>query len=268
MLEKIKENDDVFIRDGGSDDGIGCGSINNDGHLYFIDTKKGEALRLPEKYKDTPIVLYHPCGGYQEGLIMVSLLGEIDLQYHHTFMDTAGIWGWIDLDGNEVIPPQYIFAMSFFNGRATVCKGSWSIDEHNRYSSDTEQWGIIDRTGKEIVPFMFDEIFDIEDTDRFILCHIGGWEKGNNCIYDIDDKKILVKLDFDFDNSYIFNHCFFSGGHICFDKHIPGEETDYMYAYSIKNSNWTAYHEKYEGRKLNGQTKIVVRKDGNDIIIF
>lgn len=73
-MEKIilKETDNVFIRDGGK--AVGCGSVNNDGNLYYIDTEKGEALRLPDKYKNTPIILYHPCGGFQEGLIMVSLL--------------------------------------------------------------------------------------------------------------------------------------------------------------------------------------------------
>ena len=140
-MEKIilTENDKVFIFDGGNG-GIGCGSINDNSELYFIDTNNGEAFRLPEKYRDTPIILYHPCGGFQEGMIMVSLLGEIHLQYHHTFGDTAGIWGWINLDGNEVIPPQYVYAMSFFDGRAIVCKGDWEVDERERYWCNNEQW--------------------------------------------------------------------------------------------------------------------------------
>ena len=68
-MEKIllKETDRAFIRDD-NEDGIGCGSVNEDGHLYLIDNNKHEAYRLPDKYKDTPIILYHPCGGYQEGL--------------------------------------------------------------------------------------------------------------------------------------------------------------------------------------------------------
>ena len=112
-MEKIrlKETDNAYIRDGNRG-GLGCGIVNNDGYLYLIDESKREAYRLPEKNKDTRLILYHPCGGYQDGLIMVSTLGEIDLRYHHDFYDTAGMWGWIDLEGNEVIPPQYVFAMS------------------------------------------------------------------------------------------------------------------------------------------------------------
>ena len=55
-MEKIiiTEKDNTFIRDGGFGEmsKIGCGDVNNDGHLYFIDTEKMEAYRLPDKYKD------------------------------------------------------------------------------------------------------------------------------------------------------------------------------------------------------------------------
>lgn len=268
-MEKVKlfENDDVFIMDE-HDKNIGCGHINNDGHLYFIDKTKREAIRLPEKYRDTPIILYHPCGGYQEGLIMVSLLGEVDLQYHHTFGDTAGMWGWIDLEGNEVIPPQYIYALSFDAGRAIVCKGEWSVNEKGEYWSDEENWGIIDTTGKEIVPCMFDEIFFIDETERYILCHKGGWKEGCNCIYDIEAGEVILEMDFDFDNGYMFNEVFFHDNCICFDEHEPGKEEDYIYIYSLSEKKWLQYHEKYENRELNGETKIVVNKDGHDIIVF
>ena len=267
-MEKIRltEADYIFIRDDSNT--VGCGSINNDGHLYFIDVEKGEAYRLPDKFKDTPIILYHPCGGFQEGLIMVSLLGEIDLQYHHTFGDTAGMWGWIDLEGNEIIPPQYVYAMSFFEGRAIVCKGDWTIDANGRYWCDNEQWGIIDKSGKEIVPCQFDEIFDIEGTERYILCHKGGWQDGSNCIYDVELGEVLLDLDFDFDNGYMFNECFFTNESICFDEHIPGKGIDYLYVYSIEEKKWIVYREPYEERELNGETKVVVNKDGKDIIVF
>ena len=262
----LSENDHIFIRD--DNDSIGCGNINDDGHLYFIDIPNMVAYQLPDKYKDTPIILYHPCGGYQDGLIMVSLLGEIDLQYHHDFHDTAGIWGWIDLDGNEVIPPQFIYAMSFFEGRAIVCRGKWQIDESGRYRSDIENWGVIDTAGEEIIPCQYDEIYEVEDTDRFYLCHKGGWKDGKNCIYDIVNKQEVVDLDFAFENGYMFNSCFYADGCIWFDEHLAGEETDYISAFSPEKKEWVVLHEKYEQRELNGKTKIVVQKDGEEIIVF
>lgn len=100
---KLTDKDNILILDGG--EVKGCGSVNQDGFLYFIDMEEMTAIRLPEKYKDTPIYLYYPCGGYNEGLIMVSLLGDIDLKYYPQYYGTQGIWGWINIDGDEVIPP-------------------------------------------------------------------------------------------------------------------------------------------------------------------
>ena len=263
---QIKETDYVIIRDGGEN--IGCGNINNDGKLYFINKDKGEAYLLPEKYWQTPLILYYPCGGYNEGLIMVSLLGEINLQYHHTFYNTAGIWGWLDLDGNEVIEPQYVYAMKFCDGQAIVCKGEWNIDEQGKYWCDNEKWGIIDKQGKELMPCAFDEIFFIDDTERYILCHEGGWENGHNAVFDMEAGKIILKCDFDFDNGYMFNECFFDNGNIVFCNHLPGEEKDYIYVYSTDENKWLYYEELVKEVEFNGETKIVVEKDGQEIIVY
>lgn len=268
-LEKIvlSETDALCIRQH-AEDGRGCGHVNNDGHLYFIDQPDRVAYRLPDAYKDTPIVLYHPCGGYQDGLIMVSLMGEVRLQYFHTFSDTAGVWGWIDMDGNAVIEPQFVFAMSFFNGRAIVCKGEWCMNENEEYWCDEERWGIIDRRGKEIVPCRYDEVYAIDDTDRFILCHKNGWEKGCSCIFDIDTGKELPELDLSFDNGYMLNSCFYHDGCICFTEHEPGGEVDYIYAYHVGDKKWLCYHEACRGRTLDGKMRITVHKDGNEIMVF
>ena len=263
---KLKESDNIFIRDGG--DTIGCGNVNNDGKLYFINKEKGEAYILPEKYWQTPIIMYHPCGGYDDGLIMVSLLGKIRLQYHHTFGDTAGIWGWLDTEGNEVIPPQYVYAMTFDEGRAIVCKGEWSVDDEGHYWCDDEQWGIIDKQGNEVMPCAFDEIFFIDNTDRYVLCHEGGWKSGNNAIFDLEAGKIILKCDFDFDNGYMFNECFFDNGNIVFDEHIPGEAKNYVYVYSTQTKEWIYYRELVEEVELNGETRVVVNKDGHEIIVY
>lgn len=263
----LSDADKVFIRQH-AEDGRGCGDINDDGHLYFIDETNHVAYQLPDEYKYTPLILYHPCGGYQDGLIMVSLMNRPDLQYHHTFYDTAGMWGWIDLDGEVVIKPQYIFAMSFYNGRAIVCKGQWAVDDNGRYWCDEEKWGIIDRTGKEIVPCLYDEIFDIDNTDSYVLCHKNGWKNGCNCVFDIHSGTEVFDMDFDFDNGYMFNSCFYSNGDIVFTEHEPGGGVDYIFAYGLAEKRWLLYHEEYRERTLNGKTKIVVQKDGQDIIVF
>ena len=266
-MEKIilKATDNVFIRDGGGE--VGCGTINNDGHLYFIDKPNGVASRLPDKYKDTPMYLIPSCGGYQDGLIMVSLYGKLDLQYYHEFSGSAGMWGWIDLEGNEVIPPQYIYAYSFEDGEAIVCKGVWEIDDQNRYWCKNEKWGIINTKGEEIVPFMFDEIDRIENTEKYILCHEGGWKDGHYCVFDVLSGKNAFVLDFDFDNGYMFNECYFDNDHIIFDQHNAGEGTDYVYAYSLLENQWTAYKEIVEDPEYDKDSH-TVNVDGKDIIVY
>ncbi|MBQ8536453.1 MAG: WG repeat-containing protein [Clostridia bacterium] len=268
-LKKIKlfPDDRTFIRDG-NDDGFGCGTINDDGHLYLIDENDQEAYLLPDCYANTHICLYPSCGGYRDGLIMVSLLGELDLQYHHNLYAASGLWGWIDLEGNEVISPQYVYAMHFWNGRAVVCRGKWSVDENGRYWCENEQWGIIDQLNNEIVPCQYDELFEIDDTEQYVLCHKDGWKDGCNCIYDIERQQEILDLDFDFDNGYMFNSCFYTDGCIFFDEHIPGGGIDYIYVYSVVKGEWIAYREPYTEREYNGQKKMVVQKDGKDIIIF
>lgn len=52
-----------------------------------------------------------------------------------------GLWGYIDKDGNEVIPCQYESAKGFVNSRAVVEKG--------------DLYGCIDTKGREVIPFEY-----------------------------------------------------------------------------------------------------------------
>lgn len=89
--------------------------------LCLIDKNNKTIKKLPEKYQNTPIYIYPPCGGLDNGLIMVNALGKIDLQYDHNLYPCSGLWGWLDLDFNTVIEPKYIFAQHFCKiGRAHV----------------------------------------------------------------------------------------------------------------------------------------------------
>lgn len=52
-----------------------------------------------------------------------------------------GKWGYVDLDGNELIPPTYEEAKSFSNGLAAV--------------SDGELWGFINKDGTLVIDYTF-----------------------------------------------------------------------------------------------------------------
>ena len=258
------------------EDGFGVGYIHDldpTNPYYLLDSNTMTATVIPEKYQQTPIGVYPFYGGYSEGLVMISDFGELDLQYHHNRRSCAGMWGWLDKDMNIVIEPKYIYAMNFVDGKAIVCKGDWDIkttaDGKEQYWCDNEQWGIIDKNEKEIVPCRFDEVYEIENTDRLYFVHEGGWENGHYAIFDTDTQDIILVLDFDFDIGYMFNECFVTDENILvFDEHLPGEEKDLIYAYDLINKRYIAHGEPLEGRTYNGETKSVVNKDGEDIIIF
>ena len=55
-----------------------------------------------------------------------------------------GKWGFIDLQGEFVIEPQYICARSFSNGLAAVYDGN--------------AWGFIDTDGKLAIPYQFIDV--------------------------------------------------------------------------------------------------------------
>ena len=50
------------------------------------------------------------------------------------------MWGWIDIEGNEIIAPKYVYATNFDGDYAIVCKGQWTIDNQGKYWCENEQW--------------------------------------------------------------------------------------------------------------------------------
>lgn len=99
--------------------------------------------------------------------------------------------------------------------------------------------------------------------------HEGGWKTGHYSIYDSKEKTIILELDFDFDIGYMFNECFLAdNGLLVFVDHQPGEGLDYLYAYDLSNKKYVAYKAEYTERTLDGESKVVVNKDGQDIIVF
>ena len=203
---------------------------------------------------------------------MVSTMGEMDLQYHHNRRSCAGMWGWLDSDLNTVIEPKYVYAMNFWNGRAVVCKGEWTTVEKDgklQYWCENEGWGVIDQQDREIVPCRFDELYEIEGTDRLYFVHEGGWDNGYFAIFDVQEQKVILNLDFDFDMGYMFNECFVADGDILvFMDHLPGKGEDLIYAYDLHSKKYVAYAESYTERTLNGESRVVVQKDGKEIIVF
>lgn len=271
-----RDGTEIFIlQEHGGDEPFGVGHIHDmdpANPLYLFDKEKKIAKTLPAQYQETPVLCYPFCGGYSEGLLMVSTMGELDLQYHHNRYPCAGMWGWLNSDLQTVIEPKYVYAMNFWNGRAIVCKGEWGTVEKDgklQYWCENEGWGVIDQQEQEIVPCRFDELYEIDDTDRLYLVHEGGWNDGHYAVFDVQEQKGILVLDFNFDLGYMFNECFVAEGDILvFMDHLPGKGEDLIYAYDLHGKKFVAYAESYTERTLNGESKVVVNKDGQDIIVF
>lgn len=131
---------------------------------------------------------YQEIGDYSEGMCRVSTLKLrfMDLAYHSDYDQIAGTWGFVNESGEEVIPPQYIYATDFENGIAIVAKGKWTIDpkwdnkyNQGRYWTEEELWGAIDKDGNEVIPFIFDEIKHFFDRSDMFMVHYGGWKDGH-----------------------------------------------------------------------------------------
>ena len=272
---KYRDGTEIFILQDYDEEDFGVGHIRGmdpSDPMYLFDKKNKIAKTLPAQYQETPVICYPFCGGFSEGLLMVSAMGELDLQYHHNRYACAGMWGWLDSDLNTVIEPKYVYAMNFWNGRAIVCKGEWTTVEKKgklQYWCENESWGIIDQQDHEIVPCRFDELYEIEGTDRLYFVHEGGWDNGHFAIYDVLEQKVILNLDFDFDMGYMFNECFVADGDILvFMDHLPGKDEDLIYAYDLHNKKFIVYAESNTERTLNGESKVIVQKDGKDIIVF
>lgn len=70
------------------------------------------------------------------------------------------LWGYLDEQGREVIPPQFRDARSFIQGFAVV-------------QNDQDKYGLIDKQGKLVIPFLYDQMGD-QFVEEFIRVQRGG----------------------------------------------------------------------------------------------
>jgi len=84
---------------------------------------------------------------FSEGIATVVIHGGMNSGRDDTF-------GFIDRDGNQIIPPTYPIAKSFIEGYAAVGVGEYWA---------SRKWGFVDKSGKEVVPPRYDEVFDFSE---------------------------------------------------------------------------------------------------------
>jgi len=163
-----------------------------------------------------------------DSMLRVSLMGKMGildfnyrLAYYHDDDNNAGLWGYVNTKGDEVIAPQYIFAFDFKDGIAQVCKGKWEYknqwnerENTNGWWSEEMLWGFIDKQGNEVVPCKFDEIqiFQNENSEKYeteyFKAHIGGWKEGKWGVIDRKGNWVVEPIFKDVDYTISDEGCF------------------------------------------------------------
>ena len=271
MHEINFKNVELFVWNEDEETGWKIGRNEETREMFLYNDAEKIMKQIPTEFSETQFHIYPACGGLSDNLIMVSTLGEIDVKYYHKMMGSAGMWGWIDYDMNVIIEPKYVYATNFYDGKARVCRGEWTVDEDNKYWCENEQWGIINVQGKEIVPTVYDMIYPVDNSTNLFVVHKGGWKEGHHCVYDIEKGEEVLELDFDIDMNYMFNECFWieENNYVVFMEHLLGQGCDLLSIYDLNNEKWVAYQQEYHERTLNGEKVInVTTHDGMEIHVF
>lgn len=110
-------------------------------------------------------------------------------------VEQDGKWGFVDQDGELVIPHRYHYARSFHDGLAMV----------KLYG----KWGYIDWFGNELIPIVFDEVTHFQDSHAFVKKdgRVGLLDVAGNVTYDHERMK-----EFLFPFSWLDSKPMFNGG--------------------------------------------------------
>jgi len=138
---------------------------------------------------------YHLFAFRQNGKdALADLTGNLLTNYAYEYIDfffeglalmrkETGKWGYIDVNGAEVIPAVYDNGSRFYHGLASVTKGDVdsfidltgtlafegnALGFYDSYyltllSDDNGKWGALDRNGKLVVPIEYDDIYIYDD---------------------------------------------------------------------------------------------------------
>ena len=110
-------------------------------------------------------------------------------------VEQDGMWGFVNLDGELVIPYKYHYVRSFHNGLAMVKLSG--------------KWGYIDWFGNELIPIEFDEVTSFRDSHAFVKKdgRVGLLDVAGNVSYDYERIK-----EFTFPYIWLDSKPMFNGG--------------------------------------------------------
>lgn len=135
------------------------------------------------KFLIDPLKGYHTARGFNEGMAVVGIyapghtettpkpkytFGHIDktgrlavpLKYEDVkpFRDglaavkSNGLWGFVNKEGREIVPPQFAWAGDFNHGYARVARGEVEPGKEFNIYDKRAMWGVIGKDGRAVVP--------------------------------------------------------------------------------------------------------------------
>ena len=128
-----------------------------------------------------------------------------------------GFWGYIDQEGNTVIPFQYQKAMPFSEGLAAVYDGKY--------------WGFIDETGELKIESVFDDVAPMKSASMDSSLHRGAFCEGRaavkkNGYWIIIDQNEYPYICFTAEKCEGIEGCPFTGianGYVCYKQNVGGQ---------------------------------------------
>ncbi len=158
----------------------------NKGNTIYVDPGKWGIIDPKGKVIAEP--KYDRISGFREGLACVNLGSSFPSGGKGgggtSFVRfQGGKYGFINMEGNEVIPIEYDYATSFFEGMAVVevdgkngfinTKGeiviplkydsAWEFNDGIAYVKKDNKMGYIDKDGNEVIPIIYDDMSQFED---------------------------------------------------------------------------------------------------------
>lgn len=153
----------------------------------------GRASQLSQFRQDIFIVdkkLTEHCRDYQPCDIVKIVDGEVRILHSYDYIEEGeedktfivkkdGLYGFIDINGDEIIPPQYKKANSF-SGGLTVAKNS------------DNKCGLINKKNEALIPFIYDDVDIYGMSDGYcIFYNYDKTGKRQSFVYNKDYKLVL-----------------------------------------------------------------------------